>query len=686
MQSPIHALLIGIDHYACATVPDLGGAVNDVHALAALLQQRFHVPPSQISMLTNEAATVAGVKQAIRQQLLAPVRAHVQQHPDAEPPTVLLHFSGHGSQAPDPTGQKPSGLDETLVCHDSRLPNIYDLKDWELGQLLDEVGQQTENITVVLDCCHSGSGTRNAGQRAEKMVSAVRSCVPDRRAQPAPTTPRGSQPATANHVLLAACLNREKAYEYIPGTTAAGEAAPSATHDYAQQRHGALTYHLLQVLHELDPANPPTHYEVYEQVRARVAAHFQQSVQCEGDWGRVVLGSARPNRDLWITITEQRGDRYLIDAGAVHGMQPGVRLAAHPPTARTAAEAGAPLGWLAVVDVDVTESECELVTADPALTVPTEPLPRHARLAPALATLLPARRTLVVDIRYAQVAAAACERLAQDDLASLIALRQPDQDAELRLTLHGEMILLQSAAGGQLGPAHPIRQLNPRRRPFVASDFDPIAAALKRIVRVQAFEALEHLGSPLASTLAIEVARLHVDTTSGQLATRPLADTTAAARELPTLGRGEPFVITLQNHSLDPLYIGVLLIDTGWRVQQLYPDLHGSHVQLAPGKRFAIGKSADPAKQLRLPPALSGPVADTGPTAAPGGSGPARATLLIIATQQATDFNSLLQREEALATAVREQQRNPKRAFKLVPERAPTDAWLIKRIRLQVTG
>jgi len=45
-QQPIHALLIGINHYASATVPDLGGCVHDVTAMSGVLRTQFGVAGS----------------------------------------------------------------------------------------------------------------------------------------------------------------------------------------------------------------------------------------------------------------------------------------------------------------------------------------------------------------------------------------------------------------------------------------------------------------------------------------------------------------------------------------------------------------------------------------------------------------------------------------------------------------
>ncbi len=76
---------------------------------------------------------------------------------------VLFYYSGHGSQERTPPEfwhLEPDRLDETLVCYDSRLPGNYDLADKELAKLIAHVARNNPHVVVILDSCHSGSGTR----------------------------------------------------------------------------------------------------------------------------------------------------------------------------------------------------------------------------------------------------------------------------------------------------------------------------------------------------------------------------------------------------------------------------------------------------------------------------------------------------------------------------------------------
>ena len=79
----------------------------------------------------------------------------------------VFYYSGHGSQAEAPAEfwhLKNTRQNETLVCLDSRddnAPSARDLVDKELAFLLwDAIGQKKIHCLVIMDCCHSGSNTR----------------------------------------------------------------------------------------------------------------------------------------------------------------------------------------------------------------------------------------------------------------------------------------------------------------------------------------------------------------------------------------------------------------------------------------------------------------------------------------------------------------------------------------------
>ncbi|RIK57336.1 MAG: caspase, partial [Chloroflexi bacterium] len=161
MSPCLYALLVGINDY-----PDprhrLAGCVNDVTRMERYLrartaQERFDL---QLQTLTDSQAGRDAIVAAFGR--LGPARAG---------DVVFFFFSGHGSQAvtpPELRPDEPDGLDETLVCWDSRTPGGWDLADKELAQLIAAAGAQGAHVLVILDCCHSGSGTRAPLQAANE--------------------------------------------------------------------------------------------------------------------------------------------------------------------------------------------------------------------------------------------------------------------------------------------------------------------------------------------------------------------------------------------------------------------------------------------------------------------------------------------------------------------------------------
>ncbi|MBW4496622.1 MAG: caspase family protein [Oscillatoria princeps RMCB-10] len=152
------ALLVGINDYpSTAGFSKLQGCVTDVNLQRKLLIYRFGFNPKDILTLTDAQATRTGILEAFEEHLIE----------QAKPgDVVVFHYSGHGSQVIDPDQDSPDGLNSTFVPVDSKLPSgfpsqggvVQDITGHTLFLLM--AALQTENVTAVLDSCHSGGGTR----------------------------------------------------------------------------------------------------------------------------------------------------------------------------------------------------------------------------------------------------------------------------------------------------------------------------------------------------------------------------------------------------------------------------------------------------------------------------------------------------------------------------------------------
>lgn len=320
----IYALLVGIDEYL-APVSALKGCVNDVVAIKAYLEGRVESSDHlHVQTLFNQEATYSAI--------VARFRSHLRQAKNGD--VVLFYYAGHGSQERTPRefwAIEPDHLHETLVCYDSRTPTGKDLADKELAKLIAEVAENNPQITIVLDCCHSGSGTReiDVTVRQTPADSRVRSLdqflfsqgeIEQLTSTTEWTMPRG------NHVLLSACRDRELAREVrIDG-----------------QNRGAFSYYLLDTLKQANGSL--TIRELFKRTHALVSSKVTaQSPQLEAtassELDQPFLGGTIVERSAYFTVSYLE-NHWTIDAGAIHGIpQPSAgettSLAIFPFNART---------------------------------------------------------------------------------------------------------------------------------------------------------------------------------------------------------------------------------------------------------------------------------------------------------------------------------------------------------------
>ncbi|MBW4491242.1 MAG: caspase family protein [Trichocoleus desertorum ATA4-8-CV12] len=324
MVRHVYALLVGIDQYAGSVRP-LEGCVNDINAIATYLEERLDHNQYQLHVekLLNEQAT--------RKAVIAKFQQHLGQatHEDV----ALFYYSGHGSQEPAPREfwhLELDRMDETLVCWDSRTSD-WDLADKELAYLIAQAAKNDPHFVIVLDCCHSGSGTRDAGQK-------VRHTPADRRARTvqdfifslqelesialAEGGASGWNLPQGRRIVLAGCQDQELASEY------SGDNQP----------RGAFSYFLLDTLQKAN--GTLTYRELFKRSSALVRSRIKtQTPQIEVSQAEDLDlpffndAAAIAPRQPYFTLSYER-DCWAIDAGAVHGIPHSiddpVRLALYP--------------------------------------------------------------------------------------------------------------------------------------------------------------------------------------------------------------------------------------------------------------------------------------------------------------------------------------------------------------------
>jgi Caspase domain/Domain of unknown function (DUF4384) len=327
------ALLIGINNYQA--VPHLMGSLNDVAAMQQILITRWGFPSGNIKTLTEQAAT--------RTAILAALREMVRESGPGD--TVVVHFSGHGSQVQDLNGDEDDGLDETIVPYDGRTEGVPDIVDDELDEIFSHLRSST--VLIVLDSCHSGTATRGLEFRTRGIPQDMRINLYE-------------QPATTTRAIVP----RVESRYLVMSAVAADQEALDGPID--SEYHGIFTYALSRSLAVSPPGASP------RDVFARVAEEMKRlqtqfgrdgmpEPQLEGPPGvldKPLLASAggasgsaasAGPRLAWLEVQPGPEGQVTLTQGALLGAAPGSKWAIYPP-GETAFAPGRALAVATVTD------------------------------------------------------------------------------------------------------------------------------------------------------------------------------------------------------------------------------------------------------------------------------------------------------------------------------------------------
>ncbi len=141
------ALLVGINDYP-GTQNDLMGCVNDITNVYDILVKYFGFQPGDITMLADKRATTKAILDSLETLIAA----------GASGDTLVFHYSGHGSQVADTEGDEEDRKDEIICPWDFDWDGNY-VKDDDFARLFKNL-KKGVTLEVILDSCHSGTGTR----------------------------------------------------------------------------------------------------------------------------------------------------------------------------------------------------------------------------------------------------------------------------------------------------------------------------------------------------------------------------------------------------------------------------------------------------------------------------------------------------------------------------------------------
>ncbi|KAF8875734.1 caspase domain-containing protein [Gymnopilus junonius] len=319
----LFALIIGINRYKVKQFSTLHGAEPDALAFRSYLENDLHVPADQIKVLLNEHATRSNIVAALEGMATNPLIL-------TDDPIVIF-YAGHGTELAE--GVNPGVKIQMLVPYDfSSEPGeeIATITDRQIERLIGSIAaQKGDNITVILDCCHSASGTRDIGNnpsttivRSIEIEGPIDANLRQRISRDAnlqevegkPTEPRRKgtidhyRPAgLQSHMLIAACGASEQAKE-ING-------------------HGNFSVALLKLFKTHSPDKLR-----YCDILTQMDAIQGQNPQCEGKNQHRILFNAKvaaPARTFRVNFGERTLQGHIsitVEAGSAHGVTEGAEF------------------------------------------------------------------------------------------------------------------------------------------------------------------------------------------------------------------------------------------------------------------------------------------------------------------------------------------------------------------------
>ncbi|MGE5255355.1 MAG: caspase family protein [Hyphomicrobiales bacterium] len=159
----VWAVVIGINDYP--RLPKLKFAVNDAEAFYRLLVEENRVPPENVTLLTNEQASLVNLRSTLGTRIKNAAR---------ENDMVIIFFAGHGATERDAASPDGDGLEKYLLPYDTDPADLYTtaMPMVEVARILNRI--RSERLVFLADACYSGgSGGRTIS------VSGIRANIAD---------------------------------------------------------------------------------------------------------------------------------------------------------------------------------------------------------------------------------------------------------------------------------------------------------------------------------------------------------------------------------------------------------------------------------------------------------------------------------------------------------------------------
>lgn len=315
------ALLIGINKYLPGEnvqpaasflkrgITNLDGPINDVKAIENIIVSKFGFNEHNISILLDENATRDNILNSIKNIIDNCVKGDV----------VFLFYAGHGSQVYNSLSNESDKKDESIVPSDSWKAGINDIRDKELAVLFNAFLDKGILLTVIFDCCHSGSLQRGPGLHLAKSRFAGNN-TEDAKDPVIPLLPQANN--NGNFLMLSASQDIETANEKRDNNTG--------------QVQGVFTTALITAINQLSVQSSPETF----------LTAIRAILKSNGESQEPVMGIAANRKDQTLFGVSRAGlfDKTLVAVSGVEKdrvvLQGGFALGIYPKTALIKIKAG----------------------------------------------------------------------------------------------------------------------------------------------------------------------------------------------------------------------------------------------------------------------------------------------------------------------------------------------------------
>jgi hypothetical protein len=301
---------------------EISSSRDDSLIKRALAEQKF----SDIRNISDKEATIAGIKKALDELISRSQPGDI----------VVIHISSHGERIEDLGGNKPDGLEESIVSYEGKLPaygseptaeEVSKLKqgyfrDDEFGRYVDKLRVKLGpkgDVMVLLDLCYAGTGTRGTAKIRGGRPPLVSPGFSNKQHNLTPDNKQDfllpEESAMASYVVI--------------GAAGANEADNEMKDDNGQPV-GPLSFAVSKVFAGLDAGM--TYRSLFAKIKSVMNEKQpgQHPVLIGNGRDRTLFGGQFIAQKPYVSINHIEGKRMSLNAGKFAGIDSGAKVAVYP--------------------------------------------------------------------------------------------------------------------------------------------------------------------------------------------------------------------------------------------------------------------------------------------------------------------------------------------------------------------